>query len=210
MKPTSRLSSDPLLQGWHTRGYLPHFKVERGTYFVTYRLADSLPRELQERFREQLRILATTTEAERQRLIGNLRVEHAREIERQLDRGLGRCHLCRSEIARLVVEALRYFDEKRYHLHEWVVMPNHVHALLTPVLPHRLGEIVKAWKQYSALRANRFLGCQGERFWQTESFDRWVRNEAERVRIVRYIRENPVRAGLCTGEADWPWSSAAK
>lgn len=122
---------------------------------------------------------------------------------------MGTCHLRWPEIAWLVADALRHFDGARYALHEWVVMPNHVHALLTPHPPHRLGDIVKTWKQFSGLRANRLLRRAGSRFWQPESFDRWVRNDEERARIGRYIRENPVKAGLCADAASWPWSSAA-
>lgn len=201
---------DPLRQGWHSRGYLPHLKVEGGTYFVTFRLADSLPQDLQERFQEQLRSLGAEAGTAMTERAETVRTEQRREIERSLDRNLGACYLRRPAIARVVVDALRHFDGKRYLLHEWVVMPNHAHALLTPNPPHRLGDIVKTWKQFSALRANRLLGCVGKRFWQPESFDRWVRDDAERVRIVRYVRENPVKAGLCLAASDWPWSSAAQ
>jgi putative DNA methylase len=54
------------------------------------------------------------------------------------------------------------------------------------------------------------LGRTGEPFWQDESHDRWVRNEREFNRIVAYIEENPVSAGLATPPEDWPWSSAAR
>lgn len=199
--------SDSNLQGWHTRGYLPHLKVKGGEYFVTFRLADSLPRELLARLAEQRRLLDATEPANDER-VERRRIEQWSEIERQLDVGTGACHLRRPEIARLVAGALRHFDGQRYELHAWVVMPNHVHALVTSIGDHALGAIVKSWKQFTALRANRLLGLPTGRFWQPESYDHWVRNCTEHDRFVRYIHENPVKGGLCARAEDWPWSSA--
>ncbi len=197
-----------LRSGIHSRGYLPHVKREGASYFVTFRLADSLPREVLLDFERQ------RAEAVR-KLPANDRLgretanrELLRKIERYLDRGVGACHLRRPEIAAMVAEALRFFDGSRYQLHEWVVMPNHVHVLVWPMPNQVLGEIVKSWKQFTSLRAKRLLGLRESRFWQPESFDHWVRNDEERGRISRYIRNNPVAAGLCATPEEWRWSSA--
>jgi REP element-mobilizing transposase RayT len=87
-------------------------------------------------------------------------------------------------------------------------MPNHVHVL---ILPHvALPQITHWIKGTTAREANRLLGRTGELFWQDESFDHWVRNEREFHRIVAYIEENPVSAGLVATAEDWPWSSATR
>ena len=89
-----------------------------------------------------------------------------------------------------------YFDGDRYDLHGWVVMPNHVHVLITPAARHRLADIMHCWKSYTSKRANRILGRSGA-FWQDDYFDRFMRDEAHFLRTQDYIAENPIRAGLC-------------
>ena len=90
----------------------------------------------------------------------------------------------------------------------WVVMPNHVHVLLYPF--EELAHVLLVLKSASARRANRLLARTGQRFWQDESFDRWVRDPHGRNRIVRYIEWNPVHAGLVSSPEQWRWSSVAR
>jgi REP element-mobilizing transposase RayT len=73
---------------------------------------------------------------------------------------------------------------------------------------HLLSDILKSWKTFTSREANKLIGRTGNTFWQSESFDHWIRNEAENARISRYIRNNPVTARLCSAPEDWPWSSA--
>jgi REP element-mobilizing transposase RayT len=216
------MSDDPLLNGWHSRGYLPHLKREGATYFVTFRLADSLPRELLERHAAQLAEIeraaaspslrsSTANSPTLAQRLAQLRLEQHRAIERALDLGSGACHLGDPEIARLTTDTLVHFHGERYTLEAWVIMPNHVHVLLTPLARHRLGDIVRSWKQYVSLRARRALRepTTNGRFWQPEAYDHWVRDDAEKARIRRYIHDNPVKASLCKHPEDWPWSSAS-
>jgi REP element-mobilizing transposase RayT len=210
----SQSNVNSLRSGIHFRGYLPHVKREGADYFVTFRLADSLPKEVLLRYEreraERLRLVleakrsgSKTTDSE-EALNRNFR----RRIERYLDQGSGACHLRQPEIADLVAGALKFFHGERYLLREWVVMPNHVHVLVWP-MPNRLvGEIVKSWKQFTSTQAKRTLGLAPGRFWQPEPYDHWVRDDEERARIRRYIRNNPVKAGLCAQVEDWRWSSA--
>lgn len=135
----------PYREGLHSRGYLPHVKIAGATYFVTFRLADSLPQAVFARFAEQRDLLAADTSSQACERRAALRREQHREIEALLDRGVGGCHLRHPDVARLVAGALRHFHPQRYTLHAWVVMPNHVHALLTPLGRHALGDIVKSW-----------------------------------------------------------------
>jgi REP element-mobilizing transposase RayT len=85
-------------------------------------------------------------------------------------------------------------------------MPNHVHLLVTPRV--EVSKMMQSLKRFTARECNRILGLTGQPFWQDESYDRLVRNEAEYRRIVRYIEMNPVRAGLAATPEEFPWSSA--
>jgi REP element-mobilizing transposase RayT len=203
-----------LRSGVHSRGYLPHVKREGATYFVTYRLADSLPKEVLvqlERTRaERIRALLGpgASAAGASAMEEEVNRDFRRELERFLDSGHGACHLRRPDVAALVADNLRHFDGQRYQLGEWVVMPNHVHVLVWPMPGYTLSEILKTWKQYTSRRAKALLGLGSADFWQPESYDHWVRDDEERARIARYIRNNPVKAGLCQQPEAWRWSSA--
>lgn len=123
-----------LRSGVHSRGYLPHVKREGASYFVTFRLTDSLPKEVLLRFErehaETIRRLKGSASAE---ALGEFHRELRRKIERHLDQGAGACHLRRPDIADMVAEGFRHFHGHHYLLDEWVVMPNHVHLVLWPM-----------------------------------------------------------------------------
>jgi putative DNA methylase len=180
---------------WH-RTHLPHFEAGEVAQHITFRLADSLPVEVLRRWEEELGRL---TDAERE-------VERRRRIEDYLDRGHGACYLRDPRIAQMVVDALCHFDGSRYRLHEWVVMPNHVHVLITPLLGHSLSSILHSWKSYTAKEINRVLGRSGP-LWQEDYFDRVIRDERHWAAAVAYIGNNPVKAGLCTRPEEWPFGS---
>ena len=182
---------------------MPHWTVEGGTYAVTFRLADSLPQPVLAAWREERDLLLA--ELEETGALDRVREDRLRDlfaarIERHLDAGHGACWLRRPEVAAIVADALRHFDGARYHLAAWCVMPNHVHAVVRPLSPHSLSGVVQSWKGFSARMANCQLGRSGA-FWQAESYDHLVRDAAELAHAVRYVAENPVRAGL----SDWPW-----
>jgi REP element-mobilizing transposase RayT len=128
--------------------------------------------------------------------------------DRVLDRSLtGPRWLEEAAIANVIAGTIEIGERERhfYELGAWAVMPNHVHLLVLPNVPVR---VMMRWlKGSTARRANLLLGRTG-RFWQDESFDHWVRNSREFDRIVQYIEENPVNAGLVDSAARWPWSSA--
>ena len=112
-------------------------------------------------------------------------------------------------IAALVVDAIRFGQDelKHYETGAFVVMPNHVHLLVVPHVP--VARLTRRSKGYTARQANRILARTGEAFWQPESYDHRVRNDKEWERIVRYIENNPVGAGLAAWPEEYPWSSAA-
>ncbi len=202
-------SPNPLRAGIHSRGYLPHVKREGASYFVTFRLVDSLPKRVllqfeRERAEGLKRISPKATSEQTEEVHRELR----RQIERYLDQGAGECHLRHPEIADMMADALRHFHGQHYLLDDWFVMPNHVHLVLWPRPNFTLSEILKSRKRHTARQANLILNRTGETFWQRESYDHWIRHDDEKARICRYIRMNPVNAGLCKAPEDWKWSSS--
>lgn len=118
------------------------------------------------------------------------------------------CCLRRPETAEIVAHVIRYFDDRRYQLGAWVVMPNHLHVVLWPMPNYLLSDILRSWKRHSAREANRLLGRTGPPFWQPESYDHWIREAAEHARCCRYVELNPVNARLCAAPEEWRWSGA--
>jgi REP element-mobilizing transposase RayT len=196
-----------LRSGIHSRGYLPHVKREGSSYFVTFRLGDSLPQSvllnLKRQHAEKLRALAKITTAAREEIDR----DYHRQIERYLDRGVGECLLRRPEIAKIAEEALLHFHGTQYLLEEWVIMPNHIHLLIWPMPNYTLSDVLRDRKKRIARQANLRLGRTGKSFWQHESYDHWIRNDQEKSRIRRYIRNNPVTAKLCQEPEQWLWGS---
>ncbi|MEP6686563.1 MAG: AAA family ATPase, partial [Verrucomicrobiota bacterium] len=171
---------------------LPHWRQDGVTYFVTWRTADSLPKErieqwLSERtewLKKHPEPWSHGTQQEYYRLFPD-------RWEKWLDECHGECELARPELRRIVEEVLLHDNEKKYQLHEFVVMPNHVHALVTPLGERNLSEILQEWKSVSAHRINQMLGRKGD-FWQKESFDHIVRNAEAAETFAQYIRRNPL------------------
>jgi REP element-mobilizing transposase RayT len=175
---------------WHRRGYLPHFDQGAVVQAVTFRLADSLPRAFYER-------LSSRTPAER-----------GRSIEAYIDRSRGSCVLVEAPCAKIVESVLTHFDGARYRLLAWVIMPNHVHSILEQMPGHRLGDIVRSWKNYSARRINSLRDRHGA-VWAPDYFDRFIRNEDHLANAIHYVEDNPVKAGLVSSPDKWPFSSFA-
>lgn len=186
-------ASSPQPKGWHSRGYLPHFDTPGLIQGITFRLADSLPAYVVTAMEEDPE---TKSDPARQT-----------RIEEYLNAGYGACYLRDPRIARLVEDALFYFDGERYCLIAWVIMPNHVHALIETFEGYTLSVLVHSWKSYTANQANRILGRTGH-FWFPEYFDRYIRDEAHFANAVEYVHNNPVKAGLVEHPEDWPFSSA--
>ena len=201
-----------LVSGLHFRGQLPHLKKEGAVYFVTFRLNDSLPAHEIARLKHERSVIVEQARAakrpltwhEEQKLVG----WYCDKVETLLNAGKGACWMSRTDVADLIASALKFFVGQRYELRAWVVMPNHVHATVWPLAGHTLSEILHSWKSYTSKEANKLLHRVGEPFWQKESFDHWIRDDAERAQLVAYVENNPVKAGLCKRPEDWKWSSA--
>jgi REP element-mobilizing transposase RayT len=189
-------------KGWHSRGYLPHFDGSRVLQFLTFRLADSVPNECIERWKEELNWHAGL-DADRPES-----VQLRKTIEHYEDAGHGACYLRDERIAQLVQEALLHFDGQRYRMIAWCIMPNHVHALVETT-DTWLSSILHTWKSFTAQEANKMLGRSGP-FWMPDYFDRYIRNDEHLQSTLDYIRENPIKGGLVQRAEEWPWMGGAR
>ncbi|MCI0536094.1 MAG: transposase [Verrucomicrobiales bacterium] len=201
----------PLVSGLHSRGALPHLKREGASYFVTFRLAGTLPREVLLQLKREREAILEQALAHNRPLTWYEQKElfnwYSERVDKYLDAGHGDCWLCQPAVAELVANAVRYFEGQRYALHAWVVMPNHVHVVVRPTPPHTLSAIMKSWKTYTAVHANRLLHREGQTFWQSESYDHCCRDDDDLARCCAYTTMNPVNARLCGLPEDWRWSS---
>jgi predicted solute-binding protein/REP element-mobilizing transposase RayT len=181
------------------RRNLPHWEQAGATYFVTFRLADAVPESLASQWRDELQ---NWRRFHPEPLDDEGRKEYRRRFLRAredwLDQGHGSCLLRKAKAAAIVAKALHHFDSQRYHLDTFVVMPNHVHALVQPLPGHSLKEILRSWKGYSARQINKTLKRSGS-VWVEESFDRIVRDWNALVRCRDYIARNPEKAHLPVG-----------
>ena len=178
---------------------LPHWRQTGCAYFVTFRLADSIPQAL-------LREWATIregwianhpqpwTEAE----LAEFQEKFTEQMEEYLHAGSGSCLLRKQHLARVVADALNCFNGERYALGDYAVMPNHVHAIVHPFDGFDLDNISHSWKSYTSKEINRLAGQEGQ-VWAEESYDHIIRHEGEMLRISNYIQANPSKANLRPG-----------
>ena len=187
--------------------HLPHWRQDGVTYFITSRLADSMPQEKLDQWRDEratwLRARGLRTAEELDALPAKARNAFHRlftaEWHTWLDAGYGACVLRLPGICEIVIAAMMEHHGERYDLDAWVMMPNHFHALVTPLAKWKLGTIVQGWKGASARVINLRLGKTG-RLWQSEPYDHIVRSEEQMEHYRRYIAENPIKARLPEGE----------
>ena len=182
---------------------LPHWFQPRATYFITFRTEDSLPVHLAKRwYAERSAWLAQhgiytsmpnwkhkLTELP-EKLRRHFHETFSRQYLDNLDKGLGACVLKQSRLSKIVADNLLYFNGDRYHIGDFVVMPNHVHLLVGLLGGTDLLKQCSAWKRFTAGKINKVLEKTG-RFWQEESFDHLVRSPKQFHAIQQYIRKNP-------------------
>jgi len=173
-----------------SRGRLPHWEVNSGTYSITFRLRDSLPPQIVRSLMHERTRMLRSAEYEANRA----RFEEAfsLRLDSYLDAGWGSCIL--REHGETVASALRHFDGVRYDLHAWCVMPNHVHVLAS-LHEEPLEQVLHTWKSFTAHQIG--LGV----IWQREYFDRIIRSVEHFESSRAYIRANPAKAGL----RNWLW-----
>ena len=191
-----------------TRRRLPHWKVDGAIYWITFRLADAIPRDESNALQEARKLWLKHhpepwTDAEWKeynRLFDE-------KIESWLDVGMGSRTLAHVDARNAVKSCLLRFNGERHRLHAAVIMPTHVHLLLEPLEGHDLSRILQGIKGASAREINKLAGVTGT-LWLDESYDHVVRSEKQYWRFVRYIAENPARAGLRNDEY-WLYEGSA-
>lgn len=187
-------------QDYHFRGYLPHLEL-KPIQVVTFRLADSVPKEVIEQWKLEMEIGGAAKQSDRN-------MAHLRKlIDQYEDAGYGNCYLKDERIAKLVEDTLFYYDGRHYQLVRWCIMPNHVHVMVEPKDICSLSTILKEWKSYTSHEAKKIRMVTGP-FWMQEYFDRYVRDMNHYNNVVAYIDANPVKAGLVREPTEWRWSSA--
>jgi len=201
---------------------LPHWRQNGATYFVTFRLADSIPMHVamawateREAWLKAWGIHPGLVEEERRRrYLAIPRVQRrayelleARRFLSELDKCHGRCELRDPRAREVLVDALHFQHEGRGYCGDYVVMPNHGHWLVQPRRPAELEDILHSVKRHSSLMVNRLMGRAGK-LWQRESFDHIVRSREALEWYRSYIADNPKKARLREHEssyyrADW-------
>ena len=174
---------------FHSRR-LPHYYSLGQPIFLTWRLHGSLPPN---------RVFPAVTTSGRAFLVMDQMLDSAHT---------GPLFLRMPKVADMVTGAIHHREQalRHYVLHAYVVMPNHVHLLITPLL--EVSKVMQSLKRFTAREGNRTLNLTGQPFWQDESYDRLVRNQTEFERIAQYIEMNPVNPGLATTPEGFRWSSA--
>ncbi len=198
------------------RRNLPHYQPEQATLFVTFRLAGSIPQTALKQLAENYELAMAALKRQPQSLERDEQISLAqRRAFAKWDAALDACvgsprWLDDPRIAQMVVDSLHYRHGRVYDLHAFCIMPNHSHVVFTPLATedgvfHSLASIMHSLKRHTARQANLILGRTGD-FWQHESYDHVVRDLDQYRRIVDYVLNNPVKAGLVEEWQDWPWS----
>lgn len=191
--------ADPIPTESRWRSQLPHWEVRGAWHFVTIRCDGSLPKAAQERIREIRATLDTiepnSTDFEQ------LQRQYFLTAEKYLDTGCGFAPFSDSSLCEIAIQAFRKSTDEGWEFGDNVIMPNHVHLLMrkVSVSGFSLKKALERLKGRSARQVNQAMKRQG-RLWQEDWFDRWMRDEAERQKTIRYIRNNPIKARLCQ---DW-------
>jgi REP element-mobilizing transposase RayT len=195
--------------------HLPHFDAQDDVIFITWRLAFTLPAQLlaelnamKAEFERKLESIPTQYHYQH-------KARHQQQIFNHYDEGISHfqlqhCDLTAPENAQILTDILHSYHGVKYELVSYCIMSNHVHVLLKPKLKspgqfHKISEIVQSIKSFSALRIHQ-QNLENGRFWAYDYYDRTMRNSKHLHDTIRYIMENPVKAGLVDAPEKWKWS----
>jgi putative transposase len=192
---------------------LPHYQPSNATYFVTFRLANSLPKAVIEKLKKENEI--AVNKLVKQPYRKSEKLYHQQKLyfgkfDALLDGSKkGSLWLKDDRIAKITADAIHYYDSKKYKLFAFCIMPNHVHVLFELLYEkepqtYPVTKILTSIKVFTAGSSNKILHRNGQ-FWHRESYDHVVRNEKEFENIILYILQNPVKAGFVSDWRDWKW-----
>lgn len=182
--------------------HLPHWRQDGATYFVTFRMGDSLP----ESKIDELKTLRAHWEyTHPQPWTDEAWRGYAREVMRRsevwLDEGHGVCYFQQQRWIKDMNDRLQYFNGVRYQLSCSVIMPNHCHVVIRPYDGYELEDLLGAMKGVNARNINAAIGKQGE-IWEQECYDRIIRDGEHLYRVIQYIGRNP--AASAKPKEKWP------
>ena len=192
---------------------LPHWFQPGVATFITFRTKDSMPKTVVDSWHREIEQwlmeheVETTNQSELLPVTDSL-PKHLRSKynkmksqgwHERLDHCLGSCPFRDQDLAAIVSDTLKFFDGDRYDLASFVIMPNHVHVLVQFRAQFNLKKQTASWLRFSAREINRQLNLTGP-FWQSEPFDHLIRSEEQFFYLSDYIRDNPKKAGLASGE----------
>lgn len=190
---------------------LPHWRQPGATYFLTFRLHDSLPKSVLEHIQQQQDIWRSRIAHELNIHGGSLppattedyeafQIRTYRHIETIMDEGQGQAVLKDPGHREIITDALLHFHRERYSLHCFAVMPNHVHVVVQPLADWQPEALLHSWKSFTANQLNSRLGTTGP-LWQQDTWNRIIRDQEHWFRVMRYVIHNPDKAGLWTGQS---------
>ncbi len=117
------------------------------------------------------------------------------------DREKAQTALTDPQLAQVILDSARFYEAKmRWHMTIFLLMPDHLHALLSFARGKSMSEVIRGWKRFHT-RANHVI-------WQEGYFDHRLRADERGTQLsakLNYIRQNPVAAGLCARAKEWPW-----
>ena len=199
-----------------SKRHRPHIHPPDSIIFVTYRLAGSIPKAVVRTYKAKKDWLAQVEEFNRAWFVKFEDVLHKAQT--------GPMWMKNEHVADSVASSLQKLDSDAYRLDAYSVMSNHVHAVFKPFLSERelregfdesghlifiskhpgLSRIMQSLKGGSSRECNRILSRAGQ-FWEHESFDHVIR-EGKFYATIRYVLNNPVKAGLVRHWREWRWN----
>ncbi|MFA6716115.1 MAG: transposase [Victivallales bacterium] len=183
------------------RKRLPHWEVRDGLYFVTLRQADSLPVKKAEEIRCLIKELDAKPEDERDKV----RRLIFRRMEAILDCGYNGRLTLEPYVDIIIKTILHRHEQNIWRMVEFVIMPNHLHLFFE----NNGRDLEKVLKDFKIWTIKEFRKQTADKCdilsWQTESFDHWSRTVEEDEKIIKYIRNNPVKAKLANNYQDWKY-----
>ncbi|MDO9578731.1 MAG: transposase [Candidatus Cloacimonadales bacterium] len=190
---------------------LPHYQPENGVFFITTCLANSLPpkklKEIKEKKNDFEQMLKQVSKSQKIIVLQEFHNRYFKDFDDFLDSQRNNCWLSQADLRNIIIENLFYWNNLKYYLFAFCIMPNHVHIILKPKLKsscsyESLSDIMFSMKSYTANECNKILDRNGS-FWLHESYDHYIRNADEFDYYVDYVQQNPVKAGLIKKWSDW-------
>ena len=188
------LQADVPMRFYHR--HLPHWRQTGATYFVTFRLAGSIPQpqlRALKRWRERWEMAHPEPRCEAD--WAELARAITRKTEAWMDEGFGECVFRNRLLAAEMAKSLLHFQNERHFTSCFAVMPNHIHLVTKPLGRIELEEILESIKGFVSRKVNAVIGRSGP-LWEEESYDRIIRDQEHLFRVIQYIGRNPAKAGL--------------